>query len=132
MTPGGSLENLPQDEIDMLLDKGQGGLYSLPRRRALAVPNTGDYSDDALALFDRYKDFALEIIHESWGINLEIINAPGIAFVDRKMIRGMRELLFAVLRDIVYVANEFVGSGLRFLHQQPNRWGSNMGYHRSQ
>ena len=25
VTPGGSLGNLPKDEIDMLLDKGQGG-----------------------------------------------------------------------------------------------------------
>ena len=112
--------------------KGQGGLYSLLRRCALAVPNAGDYPDDVLALCDRYKDFDLEIIHESWGIALEMINAPGIAFVDGKMIRGMRKLLFAVLHDIVYVANEIVDSGLRLLHQQPKRWGSTMGYHRSQ
>lgn len=111
VTPRGSLENLSQDEIDKLLDKGQGGLYPLFRRCALAVLNSGDYSDDAVALFERYKDFDVQIVRESWGINLEVVNAPGIAFVDGKMIRGVREHLFAVLRDIVYVANEIVDSG---------------------
>jgi predicted Rossmann-fold nucleotide-binding protein len=37
--------------------------------------------------------------------------APGAAFVDGKMIRGIRELLFAVLRDIVYTRNVIVDSG---------------------
>ena len=35
----------------------------------------------------------------------------GTAFVDGQMIRGIKELLFAVLRDIVYTANEVVESG---------------------
>ena len=111
VTPRGSLENLSQDEIDKLLDSGQGGLYPLLRRCALAVLNAGDQSDDARALFERYKGFDLKIVRESWGVNLEVHNAPGSAFVDGKMIRGVRELLFAVLRDIVYVSNEIVDSG---------------------
>src|SRR5256885_3141372 len=39
--PRGSLENLSQSEIDKLLDTGQGGLYPLFRRCALAVLNSG-------------------------------------------------------------------------------------------
>lgn len=110
VNPRGSLENLSQDEVDKLLDRGQGGLYPLLRRCALAVLNAGEYSDDARSLFERYKDFELVIARESWGVNLEVTNAPAIAFVDGQMIRGVRELLFAVLRDIVYVANEIVDS----------------------
>jgi predicted Rossmann-fold nucleotide-binding protein len=37
--------------------------------------------------------------------------APSVAFVDGKMIRGTRELLFAVLRDIVFTKNEIKESG---------------------
>jgi len=44
-------------------------------------------------------------------VKLEIKNAPATAFVDGQMIRGTKELLFAVLRDIVYTANEIVDSG---------------------
>ena len=35
--PRGSLENLSQAEIEKLLDSGQGGLYALFRKCALAV-----------------------------------------------------------------------------------------------
>jgi predicted Rossmann-fold nucleotide-binding protein len=38
-------------------------------------------------------------------------NAPADAFVDGKMIRGTRELLSAVLRDIVFTRNEVIDSG---------------------
>ena len=45
--PRGSLENLSQDEIGKLLDSGQGGLYPLFRKCALAVLNSGDDTDNA-------------------------------------------------------------------------------------
>jgi predicted Rossmann-fold nucleotide-binding protein len=38
-------------------------------------------------------------------------NAPPAAFVDGEMIRGIKEHLFAVLRDIIYTANEIIGAG---------------------
>ncbi len=111
VTPQGSLENLSHVEVAKLLDRGQGGLYPLFRRCALAVMNAGSQEDDQRALFDKYRDFEIRIVTQSWGIRLEVSNAPGIAFVDGKMIRGVREHLFAVLRDIVFVANEVVESG---------------------
>ena len=40
------------------------------------------------------------------GIKLELRNAPASAFVDGVMIKGIREHLFAVLRDLVYTSNE--------------------------
>ena len=118
VTPRGSLENLSQQEVAKLLDRGQGGLYPLFRRCALAVLNSGSHSDDATALFEKYRDFEIRIIRQSWGIKLEMRNAPAVAFVDGEMIRGVKEHLFTVLRDIVYIANEIVESG-RFDLDEP-------------
>ena len=111
VTPRGSLENLSQQEVAKLLDRGQGGLYPLLRRCALAVLNSGSYSDDPAELFDKFRDFDLRIIQEAAGIKLEVSHAPAIAFVDGEMIQGVKEHLFAVLRDIVYIDNEVVESG---------------------
>ncbi|MFZ8886725.1 MAG: nucleotide 5'-monophosphate nucleosidase PpnN [Steroidobacteraceae bacterium] len=108
VTPKGILENLSQQEVSKLLDRGQGGLYPLFRQCALAVLNCGSNSDDAKLLFDTYRDFDIRIERQPWGIKLKLANAPGSAFVDGQMIRGVREHLFAVLRDIVYTYNEVV------------------------
>jgi predicted Rossmann-fold nucleotide-binding protein len=40
------------------------------------------------------------------GIRLELKNAPALAFVDGELIRGVADLLFAVVRDIAYTAIE--------------------------
>ena len=111
VAPRGSLENLSHEEVAKLLSRGQGGLYPLFRQCALAVLNSGSYSDDSRALFEKYREFELKIAQQSWGIKLEMTHAPGIAFVEGEMIRGVKEHLFAVLRDIVYIANEIVESG---------------------
>jgi hypothetical protein len=108
--PRGSLENLSQAEIEKLLDSGQGGLYTLFRKCALAVLNSGAATDDAKEIFDRYRDFDIRIVRHAWGIKLEVHNAPGTAFVDGQMIRGIKEHLFAVLRDVVFIANEIIAS----------------------
>jgi len=108
VAPKGVLENLSQQEVAKLLDRGQGGLYPLFRQCALAVLNCGTQLDDARLIFEAYKDFDIRIIRQPWGIKLEMKHAPGSAFVDDEMIRGVREHLFAVLRDIVYTHNEVV------------------------
>jgi predicted Rossmann-fold nucleotide-binding protein len=109
--PRGSLENLSQSEIEKLLDSRAGGLYSLFRKCALAVLNSGSETDNAKEIFDRYKDFEVELVRQAWGIKLEIKNAPGQAFVDGEMIRGMKEHVFAVLRDVIFIYNEIIESG---------------------
>ena len=109
--PRGSLENLSQAEIGKLLDSGQGGLYRLFRQCALAVLNSGAGTDNAKEIFDRYRDFDIEIVRHAWGIKLEVHNAPAAAFVDGQMIRGIKEHLFAVLRDVVFISNEIIESG---------------------
>jgi len=109
--PRGSLENLSQAEIDQLLDTGQGGLYPLFRRCALAVLNSGASTDNSKEVFDHYRDFEIRIVRHPWGVKLEVQNAPAAAFVDGQMIRGIKEHLFAVLRDVVFISNEIIESG---------------------
>ena len=58
-------------------------------------------------------------MRHAWGIKLEIRNAPAPAFVDGEMIRGIKEQLFAVLRDVVFISNEIVESG-RFDLEKPH------------
>jgi predicted Rossmann-fold nucleotide-binding protein len=111
--PRGSLEHLSQAEIRKLLDSSQSGLYPLFRKCALAVLNSGTDNDNAKEIFDRYQSFEIRVVRHAWGIRLEIKNAPAQAFVDGEMIRGIKEHLFAVLRDVVYISNEIV-EGNRF------------------
>jgi len=109
--PRGSLEMLSQSEIDVLLNSGQGGIHPLFRRCALAILNSGSDNDNAKELFERYRDFEIKVVRHPWGIRLQIRNAPAGAFVDGQMIRGIKEHLFAVLRDVVYIAHEIEQGG---------------------
>jgi hypothetical protein len=109
--PEGSLEVLSQLEVDQLLSTGEGGLHTLVRRCMLAVLNSGTQADDARAMLERYKDFRVSLIQQDRGLKVSLTAAPGNAFVDGKMIRGTRELLFAVLRDVIYTRNDVVDSG---------------------
>ena len=107
--PEGSLEVLSQFEVDQLRGSGEGGLYPLLRRCMLAVLNSGSQLDDTRAVLERYKDFEVGFIQQDRGVQVSLTGAPSDAFVDGKMIRGIRELLFAVLRDIVFTRNEIIG-----------------------
>ena len=109
--PRGSLETLSQAEIDKLLDTSHTGLYTLFRNCALAVLNSGSESDNAKEIFEHYRSFNVQIMPHAWGIKLEMTNAPAAAFVDGQMIHGIKEHLFAVLRDIIYTANEIISAG---------------------
>jgi len=62
-------------------------------------------------LFEAFRDFEIKFIQQARGLKLSLKSAPGDAFVDGRMIRGIRELLFAVLRDLVYTRNDVIDSG---------------------
>jgi predicted Rossmann-fold nucleotide-binding protein len=109
--PEGSLEVLSQLEVDLLKSSGTGGLYPLLRRCLLAVLNSGNETDDAKEVLRTYRDFAVSFIQQDRGLKVSLKNAPADAFVDGRMIRGTRELLSAVLRDIVYTRHEISDSG---------------------
>jgi predicted Rossmann-fold nucleotide-binding protein len=109
--PEGSLEVLSQHEVDLLKGSGTSGLYPLLRRCLLAVLNSGSETDDAKAVLQTYRDFSVSFIQQDRGLKISLKNAPAAAFVDGRMIRGTRELLSAVLRDIVYTRHEILDSG---------------------
>lgn len=106
VSPEGSLEVLSQQEVNRLGDTSRSGHHELLRRCALAVLSCGRLYDDGKALLEQYPDFDIEVLQQDRGIRLQLTQAPSEAFVDGDMIRGIREHLFAVLRDLVYVSNE--------------------------
>ncbi len=106
VSPEGSLEVLSQSEVNRLRDTSGSGLHDLLRRCALAILNCDTPTDDGLAVMQAYHDFDIEVLQQDRGIRLKLSNAPACAFVDGRMIRGIREQLSSVLRDIVYVYNE--------------------------
>lgn len=107
--PEGSLELLSQHEVNRLRSTGEGGQHEVLRRCALAVLNVGGQTDDTREVLEKYHDFDVFIVQQDRGVKLALRNAPPEAFVDGKMIRGIRELLFAVLRDVVFINNEVAG-----------------------
>jgi predicted Rossmann-fold nucleotide-binding protein len=109
--PEGALEVLSQHEVDRLRSTGEGGYHELLRRCALAVLNSGAATDDTREVLERHRHFEINIVQQDRGVKLALTDAPETAFVDGQMIRGIRELLFAVLRDVIYINNEFTASG---------------------
>ncbi len=108
--PRGTMELLSQHEIEVLTEATKApehlDLLETFRRCALAVLNTGNDGDDAHELFERYADFTIEVSRRTRGLTLLLRNAPHSAFVDGRMVEGVREHLFAVLRDVVFTATE--------------------------
>ncbi len=105
--PRGTLDLLSQLEVRALTSTAaEHNLLDLFSRCALAVLNTGNESDDAAAIFDEYADFSIEVARRTRGLKLIIKNAPASAFVDGRMVEGVRQHLFSVLRDIVYIGTD--------------------------
>jgi predicted Rossmann-fold nucleotide-binding protein len=85
-------------------------LHKVFRACSLAVLNSGSDIDDGKELLERYQSFSINVIQRERGIKLEIEGAPAKAFVDGEMIKGIREHLFAVLRDVIYGNDEINGN----------------------
>lgn len=111
ISPAAGLDVLSRNEVTRLRDASHGGVRALLRRCALAVLTQGVETDDARALLDRYPDFDIQVLQQDRGIKIELSHAPAQAFVDGRIIRGVNELLFAVIRDIVYVATQMEAGG---------------------
>lgn len=99
--PRRSLDLLSHREVANLMASKESVL-ELFRQCALAVLNCGSVHDNGAQIFEDYPDFRVEVISQSRGLRLDVYNAPASAFVDGKMITGIQEHLFSVLRDIVY------------------------------
>jgi hypothetical protein len=108
IAPDGNLNILSRREVSRLLDAGAGGLYGLWRQCSLAVLNAGAEDDDINRIARRNPNFRIAIVEEEGGVAVELENAPESAFVDGRMIRGIRDHLFAVLRDLLYTHQAIV------------------------
>ncbi|MFZ1622690.1 nucleotide 5'-monophosphate nucleosidase PpnN [Dokdonella sp.] len=104
--PASGLDVLSRQEVARLRDASAGGLHQLLRSCALAVLTQGLVTDDPRAASEMHADFEIQVLQQDRGVGLELINAPAHAFVDGKIIRGINELLFAVVRDIVFVSTQ--------------------------
>jgi len=111
VSPRGGLDVLSRSEVSRLRDASKGGLHELLRRCSLAVLTSGSASDDPRAALERYPDYDIQVQQQDRGIRLELSHAPAQAFVDGRLIVGVAELLFAVVRDIAYTATEIQASG---------------------
>ena len=106
ITPKGQLDLLTRTELDLLRSSSDNTYRTLFRNCALAVLSTGADSDDGHELLARHKDFEIELLSTCRGVKLKLTNAPDNAFVDGKIITGIRSHLFSVLRDIVYLRDQ--------------------------
>ncbi len=106
--PKGGLDVLSREEVARLRD-ASGGMHDLLRRCALAVLTSGSASDDPRAAQELYPDFDIQVLQQDRGVRIELRNAPAMAFVDGQIIRGVAELLFAVVRDLAFTAINLIG-----------------------
>nr|XP_061808135.1 pyrimidine/purine nucleotide 5'-monophosphate nucleosidase-like [Nerophis lumbriciformis] len=100
------LNTLSRQEVERLHDVSRGDLAGLLRRCSLAVLNSGSMGDDPEELLSKYAKFEIKVEQVNRGLRLQLNNAPGSAFVDGDIIEGIRELLSAVIRDLVYFDSE--------------------------
>ncbi len=113
IAPKKTLKVLSRLEVNRLKSVSDDGIYELFKRCAFAVLNCGNTSDDVFESQRDYKAFDIDIVPMDRGIILKLQNAPASAFVDGEIIYGIREHLFTVLRDILYI-NEEVSTHPRF------------------
>ena len=102
----GGMTLLSQDEINKIMNMGKGSVHALFRKCCLAVLNCDAKEDDAMAVLSRFPDFEVILLPRERGIHIEFRNAPAAAFVDGKMISGIRDSIFSVLRDIIFQSSE--------------------------
>ena len=106
ITPEGRMELLSKGEVKRLMDASRGELYEVFRNCSLAVLNCGSHIDTGKELLEQYEAFDIQVIQQERGIKLALTAAPLEAFVDGKLIKGISEHLFSVLRDIVFLEDE--------------------------
>lgn len=102
----GGMTLLSQFEVNKMMKMGKGSVHALFRKCCLAVLNCDAQDDDAMAVLSRFPDFDVKLLPRERGIHLEFVNAPAQAFVDGKMISGIRDSIFSVLRDIIFQSSE--------------------------
>ena len=108
--PEGSLQILSHQEAKQLRDASARGLNDILRRCSLAVLNTGSEMDNEISLLKNFQNFSIEVSVKGRGVQIILRNAPRHAFVDNQLIMGLKEHLFAVIRDLIYSQNEVISN----------------------
>lgn len=106
ITAESGLELLTNDEITRLSEHSKGGDYELFKKCVLAVLNSTHVTDEISFHEEQLKHFDVEVLQLNKGVKLKLKNAPTSALVDGKMIQGLKEQVFSVLRDIVFLKQE--------------------------
>ncbi|GBL04149.1 nucleotide 5'-monophosphate nucleosidase PpnN [Glaciecola sp. KUL10] len=120
LNPVGWMSQLSQLEVSLLQQSTSSELYQVFRNCCLAVLNSGVEEDNYEDLFAPYKDFEVRLVRRERGVKIELVNPPEVAFVDGKLIQGVHEHLFAVLRDMLYMSTKHDQSHLLAHHHQSN------------
>ncbi|TDF39525.1 LOG family protein [Alteromonadaceae bacterium M269] len=107
VNPTGSMSQLSQLEVDKLKSTTKSELYTIFRNCALAVLNSGAEEDNFENIFSPYEDFEINLLRRERGVKIELVNPPELTFVDGKLIRGVQELLFSVLRDLLHMGARY-------------------------
>ena len=103
----GVMSQLSQLEVDRLSQSKSKELYQVFRKCCLAVLNSGAEKDDLEALMASYEDFDVNLVRRERGVKIELINPPQTPFVDGKLMRGVHEHLFSVLRDLLHMGAKY-------------------------
>ena len=107
--PEGPLATLSEAELTALRGVCDPAHRGLLRRCALAVLTSGVDTDDPRTMLERHADFELSLHQVDRGVRLHLEHAPARAFVDGTLIHGIREQLFAVLRDVAWLTGSLPG-----------------------
>jgi len=99
--PKTQMRVLSRYEIQQLRDVSST-TYELVRRCCYAVLSAGNMNDGYIEVENECRHFDIEFQQEDRGLVVRLFNPPATAFVDNQMIRGVREQLFSVLRDVLY------------------------------
>ncbi|RDX37537.1 LOG family protein YgdH [Kangiella sp. HD9-110m-PIT-SAG07] len=106
ITAESGLELLTNDEISRLSEHSQDGDHDLFKKCVLAVLNSTQVTDEISYHKEQLKHFDVQVLQLNKGVKLKIKNAPATALVDGQMIQGLKEQVFSVLRDIVFLKQE--------------------------
>ena len=107
VNPVGNMNLLSKIEIEQLQASAESKLHDLYRNCSLAVLNVGSHTDNAEDIYQQFEDFQIEVQTRERGVKLSLSNPPQEAFVDGIIVRGIREHLSAVLRDILFTHDRY-------------------------
>ena len=107
INPSGALDLLSKLEVEALKRSSTSELYRLFRNCSLAVLNVGSHTDSSDEIYDKYKNFDINLLCRERGLKVELLNPPDHAFVDGKIITGINEHLLSVIRDILFIKDKY-------------------------